>query len=58
MTSSTYNMFIRQHGSAAYVGMVVIVVYRNTMKSCASILQADNLANGTVDEKVHAAHHI
>ena len=26
---------IRQHGSAAYVGMVVVVVYRNTMeKSC------------------------
>ena len=51
-------MNIRQRGTAAYVGMVVIVVYHNTMERHASGLQAKELVNETVDDKVHTVHYV
>ena len=44
--------YIRQHGRAVYVGMVVVIVYHNnTMENAASILQSGNRAHRTVEEK-------
>ena len=51
-------MNIRQRGTAAYVGMVMIVVYHNTMERHASGLQAKELVNETVDDKVHTVHYV
>ena len=48
---------IRQHGSAACVGMVVVAVYHNTMEMSASVPQAEELVNEPGDEKERAIHH-
>ena len=44
--------YIRQHGRAVYVGMVVVIVYHNTMENAASILQSGNRAHRAVEAKV------
>ena len=47
-------VYIRQHGSVVYVGMVVVVYIYSVKqwKTNTNVLQSDNWANWTIKEKV------
>ena len=49
-----YTISIRQHGSAVYVGMVVVVCMYTMIQwtTVASVLQSENWTNRTVEAKV------